>query len=263
MVINYTTIKVKSKKKFSPTMFQGMVFFTTLENENICLKTIYKNIVSYHKKKLHLTTDNKKIYDIEVDCKNDIKIHPPGSLGINMTKEQVNDYQIGTIDCKFTLNSSQKKISVLLFKDKMKISGGFEHDCNLETDYDMNQYIFEIGILVINLFNMKIHRDSMNVKISLINGYMCLGYQIPNFSNFCLDHLYSNKLFDRVVMPSYDNSKRGRIGTVRLYPFETLNSSAQFDRLGAVQFFGFRSIEDLILFANILETLINNTYKHL
>ena len=260
MVLN-STIKVKSKKEFSPTMFQGMVFF---ENENISLKTLYKNIVSYHKKKLHLTdksVDNKKVYTIEVVC-NDIKIHPPGSLGINMTREQLDDYQIGTIDCKFTINSTYKKISVLLFKDKMKISGGFEHNCNLETDYDMNQYIFEIGISVINLLNIKINTDSIKVKISLINGYMRLGYQILDFSNFCLENLCkNNKLFDRVVMPSYDNNKRGRIGVVRLYPFECLNSSAQFDHLGAVQFFAFRSIEDLILFANILETIMNTKCK--
>ena len=258
--------KVKSYKEFYPTMYQGLVFFPF--EVDIC--AILQHITKFDKLVLYHDNTNNFIQSIEIMTSN-IKIHPPGSLGVNLDlsveSTVLRQYNIGTIDFKAkhnhnTRDNTDKYVSILLFKDKMKISGGFSSSIDLQkikTDRMINKYLLETGTMVLLLIMNQcgIYINNLTVNISLINGYMRLGYHIPQFIDFCKNSLLVNNkdLFDRVVMP-LDN-ERGRIGAVRLYPFKELKSSAHFDHMGAVQFFAFKSIEDMTLFSSILRQLID------
>lgn len=264
---NTTTNAVKSRKDFSCTMFQGLVYFPLELN----IHHIVHRVTNLDKLVL-FNQDNSLVQSIEL-LKTNVKVHPPGSLGVNLDiSPMTRTEDIGTIDFKATPNRKNhhsnsmddKSISVLLFKDKMKISGGFSSIYGTTTtlitsDKIMHQYMVETATIFLSLVttNEKVPcHTSFKVKMSLINGYMRLGYSIPHFMNFCKNHFLNNDLFDRVVLPL--ENERGRIGAVRLYPFKGVKSSAHFDHMGAIQFFAFKSIDDMMLFSSILQQIIDS-----
>lgn len=232
-------MKVKTYKALSMTMFQCIVNLEDtidLVHAHDCLKKEQGNTVEW-----------------DIKC---IKLHPPGLLHVDIDENEINNgIVIGTLDVKMRLYDSSN-ISVYFFKDRLKISGGAKSDPR--TDEELYTYIRKISTQALSNINYSkniIEKD--NILVNLVNGYMCTGYMIEDFDNFC-KKLTQHTIFDKVIMPSY-NQIKGRIGSVKLYPFKGIKSSAHFDKGGAIQFFAFRSVDDLHLFADILQQLIHRT----
>ena len=234
-------MKVKTYKPLSMTMFQCIV---NLE-ETINLAHAHDRLKNKH------SEDNKVEWDVK--C---IKLHPPGLLHIDIDENEINKgVVIGTVDVKIRL-SDESNISLYFFKDRLKISGGAK--CDPRTDDELYTYIGRISTNALSIIGYsKNIIQKKDIVVNLINGYMCTGYMICEFDDFCKT-LAQHTLFHKVIMPSY-NQIRGRIGSVKLYPFNGIKSSAHFDKGGAIQFFAFRSVDDLHLFADILQKLINST----
>lgn len=173
--------------------------------------------------------------------------HPPGLLQCTITDFE--KYEIGSISFK-----TQDNTSILLFKDKMKLSGSVKNEYAIlmsdSPDDEMNTFI-ETKIKEINdiiCFTYK------SYYISLINGRF-KGNKIQNYMKFAEDYMHKyKKKYDRMIAPFVN--KRGRIAALKLYPEKKIKKSIHFDHSGSVQFFAFKKVTDLILtYMDFKETL--------
>lgn len=179
----------------------------------------------------------------------EVKWSEPGKLG-----RQDDLKRIGTIQFKLNIDeddiNKKSNISVLLFKHKMKISGGISHKVqesiinNMYDNHVLQSYVTEVSKIVklflYDISNISIFKDP---KIFLINGNQRTGYKIGNFMAFCRNNFENSLLYHKVVMPLVNI--RGRIGAVKLYPYPTKKSSAHFDKGGHIQYFAFTSTKPM------------------
>jgi len=242
-------MKPKAFKEFTCSMYQSMVY---MENKLFDLKDIYKKLKNGL---ISIDEENEFIKHLCLNVES-IKLHSPGALNSLIQGGQLSCYQLGSIEFKVNLNNSEKNTSILFFPTRIKISGGFLFQIN--DDEDMETYVSNIFELLSTSLDMNVDVDDVDIKIPLINGNMKLGYEIPNFLNFCDNSLksYENDIFNRMVMP-FTNEK-GRVCAVKVYPYENVKSSAHFDQWGSIQFFGFKSMTDIIMFANVLKAIIDD-----
>jgi hypothetical protein len=212
-----------------PSMYQLMV---NLESE-INLKQVYAAL-------------------LRSSLSSEVVVNPPGSLGVSLSEEDVFEkrYVVGSIRTMIVFEELNNcKVSVLLFKQKMKISGGFPKGVDGVSPIQ-TQVAFDAMIQKV-ICGVKTHifhelADSVgveNVKVSLINGNMNMNGKIPNFMNMCFNTDWMMH-YKKVVMPKTAN--RGRICAIKLYVSEKSNASVQFDSSGKLQFFAFKTIDEMI-----------------
>jgi len=237
-------------KGYKLSMFQLMI---NTKSENI-FNRIVNTIEEYENKLYKNKTKNKK-YEKNIKI-GKMKIHPPGKLQINIDKLDINEYIIGSIELKILINN-KTNISVLLFKNKMKLSGGFVKEFfndKLPNDEEFNEYVHELSSIIGSIFKVDLEKDQ---KISLLNSILKMDMIIPEFIKFCKKHFENNESYNRVIMPF--TSERGRMCAIKVYPNQT-NESVHFDHKGNLQFFGFKSVCKLNKFVReIREIILVNT----
>ena len=191
-----------------------------------------------------------------------MKVNPPGRLSYVYTPEEISSNAIGTVQFKFvvndTMDSNSANVSILLFKTKMKISGGVsKHLCQKLQEEKMADnilftYISEIAEVVAECVQVEINKP----EISLINATQKTGQKFENFIKFCEDKFKKNTKYAKTIMPL--TNTRGRVGAVKIYPYSMRKSSAHFDQGGKIQYFAFKRIDDMINFSKVLNKELLN-----
>jgi hypothetical protein len=221
-------------KDFKLSMFQLM---TDTRCENVLKHNV--KIIKVHENKLYKNKTKNRKY-VKTIRMGEVKLHPPGKL--QYTISDIEKFVIGSIELKLVINESTQ-ISLLMFKHKMKMSGGFVKEFfidKLPTDIDFRDYIMELNSIISYLFKIELKEEH---HVCLINSMLKMNLYIPEFIKFCKNHFERNELYNRVVMPF--TSERGRMCAIKVYPNES-NESVHFDHKGNLQFFGFKSITKLI-----------------
>ena len=205
----------------SLTMFQAMVQTSPVTFDEIVIQTLCKhvNVLS-------------------------VFLHPPGRLQDKLSYDTTQD--IGRIGFKVAF-SEDVRFSILIFKEKFKLSGGVSDDNQvnilLDTNPDQifNKYIEDITLFVKDLFKCEI----LDTRINLINGRFKTE-RISNYLDFAERFAVRHKsLYKSIVMP-YQLS-RGRVAALKLYTGRSNKSSIHFDHSGSVQFFAYHKVTDMIV----------------
>ena len=144
------------------------------------------------------------------------------------------------------------KLSVLMFRNKVKVSGG----TSSKMKHELSPKRFERRLKrLIRRLCREIEIDGTEtMRISLINANMKLT-PINNFLEWCENTYKKEKIYAEIKMPL--SNIRGRIGAIKIYPFEKSKMSVHFDKGGYVQFFGFKCVEVIHFMSQMIQNDIS------
>ena len=97
------------------------------------------------------------------------------------------------------------------------------------------EYMTEIGKII----SLRLDVTYQTKNIFLINATMKLDMLIENFIEKCEEIKKEGKYY-KTMMPL--SQSKGRIGTMKIKPFENRKGTVHFDKNGTVQFFGFNDV---------------------
>lgn len=226
------------------SMFQGVAKFSCEEIRKI------NGILQHSIAKKYVSTKSTYVKSFTFS---ECNLHPPGKLNYVLKPEEYAS-EIGSVSVKMKVND-KTMISFLVFKNTLKISGGVCEELieslkkTVFFDKSFDKYVYELCDIFTQFINV-IDVSDLNITCLNANMRMC---KIDNFMTFCKEKLENNIDFYRVIMPL--TNTRGRFGAVKVYPLEGVRSSAQFDGSGRVQFFGFKSVECLYVFSQMINKL--------
>lgn len=155
------------------------------------------------------------------------------------------------------------KCSVLIFKKSMKISGGVPEYAQDELHEDIahvnNDVLMTYVKSVANLLSVLssgIFEIENGVRFVNINATQ-KGTTIPNFMEFCSTKVENNKdICNTCFLPLMFET--GAISACHVYPFRGSNMSAKIHPSGSVQYMGFKEIDMIHVYSQMINDVIKS-----
>jgi len=164
-----------------------------------------------------------------------------------------------SLSVKYVYKGQTSNYNLLLFKSSVRIAGGVHSELQEEIHEAVSEKPIEefCGLLMFALYHwsaqiIKINGEAKIVNMNAINR----GAPIPQFATLCEQKLYQNPKYHTVYVPHF--FERGPIATCHVYPLQGQKCSAKIQYTGVVQYMGFKEIDMLHVFSEMLNKDINS-----
>lgn len=168
---------------------------------------------------------------------------------------------IGSISLRVKYRSDDGNVanySLLLFRTSVRIAGGVSSELQDEIHQEISaEPIKEFcKLLMLALYYWSGQTVTYKGDIIIANANAIFrGPPIPRFLTFCAEKFGRNETYARVYEPLCFET--GPIAACHVYPLQGQNCSAKIQHTGVIQYLGFKEIDMLHVFSEMLNKDIN------